>query len=65
MTTTEVKAKPRKNIWLSVVTIVLFSIVFLVPFAFILLTASKTVNEASLLEFSLPTHWGFFRKSVV
>ncbi len=52
--------KPKKNIWLSVITIVLFSIVFLVPFAFIIFTASKTGEEASLLQFSLPTQWVFF-----
>ena len=38
----------------------MFSIVFLVPFAFIILTASKTGEEASLLQFSLPTQWVFF-----
>jgi raffinose/stachyose/melibiose transport system permease protein len=53
--------KKKRKIWLSVVTIVLFSIVFLVPFAFIVLTASKSVNEAALLEFSLPSHWVFFQ----
>jgi raffinose/stachyose/melibiose transport system permease protein len=36
---------------------VLFAIVFLVPFAFILLTAAKTRSEAAELEFSLPTSW--------
>jgi raffinose/stachyose/melibiose transport system permease protein len=31
--------------------------VFVVPFAFIFLTASKTAEESMLLKFSLPTHW--------
>lgn len=35
-------------------------IVFIVPFAFIILTASKTQQEASLLQFSWPTEWAFF-----
>lgn len=32
-------------------------VVFLVPFAFILLTAAKTAKDASGLAFSLPTRW--------
>lgn len=32
-------------------------VVFLVPFMFIILTASKTGPEASDLSFTLPTHW--------
>jgi raffinose/stachyose/melibiose transport system permease protein len=35
-------------------------IIFIVPFFFIILTASKTAQEASLLQFSLPTEWAFF-----
>lgn len=35
-------------------------VVFIVPFAFILLTASKTEQEASLLELSWPAQWAFF-----
>lgn len=36
-------------------------LVFIVPFIFILLTASKNTTEASLLDFSLPTQgWHFF-----
>ncbi len=42
------------GIWLDVVSLIVIGIVFLVPFAFILLTASKTRQEASLFEFSLP-----------
>jgi raffinose/stachyose/melibiose transport system permease protein len=37
----------------------LFAVVFLVPFAFILLTASKSAEDAAFLQFSWPTHWAF------
>ncbi|WP_456284739.1 carbohydrate ABC transporter permease [Microbacterium sp. JZ70] len=40
--------------------IALAIVVFIVPFAFIVLTASKTQQEASLLGFTLPTQWAFF-----
>ena len=49
--------RPRKNYLLSAVAIVLSVIVFLVPFAFILLTAVKDRQQASLLDFSWPTHF--------
>jgi raffinose/stachyose/melibiose transport system permease protein len=42
---------------LSPLFIVLFGVVFIVPFLFMLLTASKTQQEANDLAFSLPTHW--------
>src|SRR3954454_8495074 len=37
--------------------IAVFGVVFLVPFLFMLLTASKSQQEANDLAFSLPTHW--------
>jgi raffinose/stachyose/melibiose transport system permease protein len=37
--------------------IVVTAVFFLVPFAFIFVTASKTVNESSLLKFSWPHHF--------
>ncbi|MFF5295916.1 carbohydrate ABC transporter permease [Paractinoplanes globisporus] len=46
--------RPRKNLLLSFVAIVLSVIVFLVPFAFVLLTAIKDQQQASLLDFSWP-----------
>ena len=49
--------RPRPNYWLSALAIVAFAVVFLVPFAFILLTAAKGQQEAALLDFSLPTDW--------
>jgi raffinose/stachyose/melibiose transport system permease protein len=50
----------RTRLLLSPLFIVLFAVVFLVPFAFILLTAAKGRTEAGLLAFSLPTHWELF-----
>jgi raffinose/stachyose/melibiose transport system permease protein len=37
--------------------LLLFAVVFVVPFAFIALTAVKTPQQASLLDFSWPTEW--------
>jgi raffinose/stachyose/melibiose transport system permease protein len=41
--------------WLGACAIVAFSVVFIIPFAFILVTALKTRQEASMLQFSWPT----------
>jgi len=41
--------------WIDVVALVIIGIVFLVPFTFIILTASKTGAEAALFEFSWPS----------
>jgi raffinose/stachyose/melibiose transport system permease protein len=49
--------RPRKNLLLSVVAILLSIVVFLVPFAFIVLTALKDRQQASLLDFSWPTEF--------
>ncbi|GAB3999036.1 carbohydrate ABC transporter permease [Glycomyces albus] len=43
-----------------IVAIAVSAVVFLVPFAFIFLTASKTRAESALLEFSLPTEWAIW-----
>ena len=40
-----------------IVAIIVSAVVFLVPFAFILLTAAKTRQESSLLDFTWPTEW--------
>jgi raffinose/stachyose/melibiose transport system permease protein len=53
------RKEARTNYPLSVLTIVLFGVVFLVPFAFIVLTAGKSAPEAALLDFSWPTQWAF------
>ncbi len=46
-----------QRITVGVVAIVVSVVVFLVPFAFIMLQAFKDPAEAGLLNFSLPTHW--------
>ncbi|MFC4071670.1 carbohydrate ABC transporter permease [Actinoplanes subglobosus] len=51
--------RTRANYPLSGLAIVLFGVVFLVPFVFILLTAGKTAQESALLDFSWPTEWAF------
>ncbi|MDC4233431.1 carbohydrate ABC transporter permease [Actinomyces sp. B33] len=52
-------ARPRKGLIPGIVAILSSIVVFIIPFVFIILTASKTQQEASLLEFSLPTQWAF------
>jgi raffinose/stachyose/melibiose transport system permease protein len=49
--------RTKRHLWLGLLGIVLFAVVFLVPFAFIVFTAAKTQNEAGELQFSLPTTW--------
>jgi raffinose/stachyose/melibiose transport system permease protein len=41
--------------WIDAVALVVFGIIFVVPFIFIFLTAAKTVQEASLFQFSWPS----------
>jgi raffinose/stachyose/melibiose transport system permease protein len=50
----------RSRLILSPIFVVLFAIVFLVPFAFIVLTAAKSQAESAQFTFSLPTHWQLF-----
>lgn len=46
---------------LGIIAIIVSVVVFLVPFAFIVLTAAKNTREASLLQFTLPEQgWHFF-----
>jgi raffinose/stachyose/melibiose transport system permease protein len=47
----------RARVILSPLFLALFAVIFIVPFVFMLLTASKTSQEAGDLAFSLPTHW--------
>ncbi|QTX05361.1 carbohydrate ABC transporter permease [Agromyces archimandritae] len=56
----ERKRHRPKGLWLGIVSILVSIVVFLVPFAFIVLTAGKTQKEASLLEFSWPSEWAFW-----
>jgi raffinose/stachyose/melibiose transport system permease protein len=45
------------SIWVDVVSLIVIGIVFIVPFIFILLTASKTRPEAALFQFSWPSEF--------
>lgn len=47
----------RRGVALGSVAIVATAVVFVVPFVFVLLTASKTQQDALDLDFSLPTRW--------
>lgn len=50
----------RKLLWsfgLDVASLIVIGVIFVVPFVFIVLTAAKTRQEASLFEFSWPTHF--------
>ncbi|MFG3341234.1 carbohydrate ABC transporter permease [Glycomyces sp. NPDC048151] len=49
--------KRTRGVVPGLIAIALSAVVFLVPFAFIVLTASKTRAEAALREFSLPSEW--------
>jgi raffinose/stachyose/melibiose transport system permease protein len=54
----------RKNYLLSALAIVLSVVVFVVPFAFVVLTAVKDRQQASLLDFSWPAHFHFVQNFV-
>ncbi len=55
------KTEKRRGLIVGVVAILASIVIFLVPFAFIVLTASKTVKDASELAFSLPKEWVLFQ----
>jgi raffinose/stachyose/melibiose transport system permease protein len=46
-----------KNVWLDVLALVVVVVVFIIPFVFIVVTAMKGRQEASLLRLSWPTEW--------
>lgn len=50
-------ARFGRKYWLEVVALLLATIVFIIPFAFMFLTAAKDRTEAARLEFSLPSEW--------
>ncbi|GIF63581.1 transporter [Asanoa ishikariensis] len=54
---TAARRRPRRNYWLSIVAIPVSIVVFLVPFAFIVLTAVKDRQQAALLDFSWPENF--------
>jgi len=45
------------SIWVDVTALIVIGIIFIVPFVFILLTAAKPRAEASLFQFSWPSHF--------
>jgi raffinose/stachyose/melibiose transport system permease protein len=47
----------KPNYLLSGLALVLFVLVFVLPFAFVFLTAAKTQADSALLEFTLPDQW--------
>jgi len=54
--------RERVRAWIvGVVAIVISIVVFLVPFIFVILQASKTPEDASSLAFSLPGQWQFLQ----
>jgi raffinose/stachyose/melibiose transport system permease protein len=53
--------RTKRHLWLGLLAIVLFGVVFFVPFAFILFTAAKSQTEAGELQFSLPTTWALLQ----
>lgn len=46
-----------RSTWLDVAALIVVIVVFIVPFAFIFVTAMKTRGEAALLRLSLPSEW--------
>ena len=50
------RVRPR-GVIVGIVALLLATVVFIVPFVFIVLTAAKGQTEASLLQFSWPTEW--------
>jgi raffinose/stachyose/melibiose transport system permease protein len=48
------------KVWLDAVTLVVVSVLFIVPFVFIFLTAAKTSQEASLFGFTWPSQFQLF-----
>ncbi|WP_206222160.1 carbohydrate ABC transporter permease [Schaalia sp. ZJ1691] len=57
--TARMNNRSRRGVIPGIIAILFSIVIFIVPFVFILLTASKSQKEASLLEFSLPTEWHF------
>ena len=56
--------RSASSISLGALAIVASIVVFIVPFIFIVVTAGKSREESSALDFSLPTEWHFFENVV-
>lgn len=53
-----VKSKKNyRSIWVDVFGVLVASVIFIIPFVFILFTASKNRLDASALDFTPPKHW--------
>jgi raffinose/stachyose/melibiose transport system permease protein len=46
-----------RSVAVNIIALLIVSVIFVVPFAFIVLTAAKDRVDASSLDFSLPLHW--------
>lgn len=58
--TKQISRFDRTYSWVAgLIGIVVTAIIFVVPFVFIFLTASKTEREAATLQFTWPTEWAF------
>jgi raffinose/stachyose/melibiose transport system permease protein len=53
-----------KKYFVGIVAIIVSIVVFLVPFAFVLLQSAKNPREAGLLAFTWPTEWQFWQNLV-
>jgi raffinose/stachyose/melibiose transport system permease protein len=53
-------SKFLRKVWIDIIALVVIGILFVVPFIFIALTASKPQGEAALFEFSLPSKFQLY-----
>ncbi len=51
------KRERRLGLVIGIIAVIASVVIFLIPFAFILVTAAKTTQEAANLDFSWPTTW--------
>lgn len=58
-----IRNKTIRNL-LDITILIVVSILFIIPFVFIFLTAAKTQSEAALFEFSLPTDFQLFENII-
>jgi raffinose/stachyose/melibiose transport system permease protein len=58
------KKNSKKNWLLGLLALAVATVVFVIPFAFIFLTASKSSEQASRLQFDWPTQWNFWKNFI-
>ena len=56
----KIRSNLTRNL-IDIVTLIVVGVLFIVPFVFIFLTASKPQSEAALFEFSLPSEFLLFQ----